>query len=82
MDGYGDHYIAQCQVLVLQVVLPESGSFVPDGVLGGYGHGTGSGSEYSEGTADDLRWSCLIDHRSYLSTEFPPFLEILPNTYI
>jgi hypothetical protein len=62
-----------CQVLVLQMVLPESGSFVPDGVLGGYGRGTGSGSEYSEGTADDLRWSCLIDHRSYLSTEFSPF---------
>jgi hypothetical protein len=49
----------------------ESGSFVPDGVLGGYGRGTGSGSEYSEGTAYDLRWSCLIGHRSYLSMEFP-----------
>jgi hypothetical protein len=55
--------------------------FVPDGVLGGYGRGTGIGSEYSEGTANDLRWSCLIDHRSYLSTEFPPFLEVLLNTY-
>jgi hypothetical protein len=54
MDGCGDHYIAQCQVLVLQMVLPENGSFVPDGVLGGYSRGTGSGSEYSEGTADDL----------------------------
>jgi hypothetical protein len=30
----------------------ERWSFVPDGVLGGYGRGTGSGSEYSEGTAD------------------------------
>jgi hypothetical protein len=54
---------------------------VPNGVLGGYGRGTGSGSEYSEGTADDLRGSCLIDHRSYLSKEFPPFLELLLNTY-
>jgi hypothetical protein len=59
----------------------EKWSFVPDGVLGGYGRGTGSGSEYSEGTADDLRWSCLIGHLSYLSTEFPPFLEILPKAY-
>jgi hypothetical protein len=41
----------------------------------------GCGSEYLEGTADDLRWSCLIDHRSYLSKEFPPFLEILLNDY-
>jgi hypothetical protein len=49
----------------------EDGSFVPDGVLGGYGRGTGNGSEYSEGTIDDLRWSCLIGHRFYLSTEFP-----------
>jgi hypothetical protein len=56
--------------------------FCAEGVLGGYGHGTGSGSEYLEGTADDLRWSCLIDHQSYLSMEFPPSLEILPNTYI
>jgi hypothetical protein len=38
-----------------------------------------SGSEYLEGTADDLGWSCSIDHRSYLSKEFPPFLEILLN---
>jgi hypothetical protein len=53
--------------------LEKKWSFVPDGVLGGYGRGTGSGSEYSEGTTDDLRWSCLIGHRSYLSTEFPPF---------
>jgi hypothetical protein len=52
MDGCEDHYIAQCQVLVLQVVFLESWSFVPDGVVGGYGRGTGSGSEYSEGTAD------------------------------
>jgi hypothetical protein len=41
----------------------------------------GCGSEYLEGTADDLGWSCLIDHQSYLSKEFPPFLEILLNTY-
>jgi hypothetical protein len=39
------------------------------------------GSEYLEGTADDLRWSCSIDNQSYLSKEFPPFLEILLNTY-
>jgi hypothetical protein len=71
MDGCEDHYIAQCQVFVLQMVLPESWSFVPNGVLGGYGRGTGSGSEYSKGTADELRWSYLIGHRSYLSTEFP-----------
>jgi hypothetical protein len=39
----------------------------------------GSGSEYLEGTADDLGWSCTIDHQSYLSKEFPPLLEILLN---
>jgi hypothetical protein len=81
MDGCEDHYIAQCQVLVFINCFLENWSFVLDGVLGGYDRGTGSGSEYSEGTADNLRWSCLIDHRSYLSTEFPPFLEILPSTY-
>jgi hypothetical protein len=31
----------------------ESWSFVPDGVLGGYDRGTGSGSGYLEGTADE-----------------------------
>jgi hypothetical protein len=63
--------------------------FVPDGVLGGYCRGTSVNrstwrvlpwheceSEYLEGTADDLRWSCLIDHRPYLTKEFPPFLEL------
>jgi hypothetical protein len=50
--------------------------FVPDGVLGGYCRGTGVVSEYLEGTADNLRWSCLIDHRRYLTKEFPPFLEL------
>jgi hypothetical protein len=29
------------------------------------------GSEYLEGTADDLGWSCLIGHRFYLANEFP-----------
>jgi hypothetical protein len=51
MDGCGDHYIAQCQVVGFINGFLENGSFVPDGVLGGYGRGTGSGSEYSEGTA-------------------------------
>jgi hypothetical protein len=40
MDGWKDHYIAQCQVLVLQNVFRKM-EFVPDGVLGGYGRGTG-----------------------------------------
>jgi hypothetical protein len=39
MDGCKDHYIAQCQVLVLQMVF-EKTEFVPDGVLGGYCRGT------------------------------------------
>jgi hypothetical protein len=38
----------------------------------------GCGSEYLEGTADELRWSCLIDRRSCLTKEFPPFLELFP----
>jgi hypothetical protein len=59
---------------------------VLDGVLGGYCRGTevdrstwrvlpwhGGGSEYLEGTADARRWSCSIDHRSFLKKEFPPF---------
>jgi hypothetical protein len=36
----------------------------------------GCGLEYLEGTADDLRWSCPIAHRYYLTKEFPPFLEL------
>jgi hypothetical protein len=73
--------LSLCQDLVFINGFLEKWSFVPDEVLGGYGRGTGSGSEYSEGTADDLRWSCLIGHRSYFSTEFPPFLEILLPAY-
>jgi hypothetical protein len=42
----------------------------------------GCGSEYLKGTADDLRWSCLIDHRPCLTKEFPPFLELFPNCLI
>jgi hypothetical protein len=38
MDGCKDHYIAQCQVLVLEMVF-EKTEFVPDGVLGGYCRG-------------------------------------------
>jgi hypothetical protein len=56
--------------------------FVPDGVLGGCCRGTGVVSEYLEGTADDLRWSCMIDHRPYLAKEFPPFLEHFLNCFI
>jgi hypothetical protein len=60
-DGCKDHYIAQCQVLVLQMV------FKKNGVCAGRSTWRvrpwhGCGSEYLEGTADDLRWSCLIDH--------------------
>jgi hypothetical protein len=40
MAGWKDHYIAQCQVLVLQNVFRKTES-MPDGVLGGYGRGTG-----------------------------------------
>jgi hypothetical protein len=39
MDGCKDHYIAQCQVLVLQMVFGKM-EFVPDGVLRGYCRGT------------------------------------------
>jgi hypothetical protein len=57
MDGCGDHYIAQCQVFGFINGFLEKWRFVP--------------TAYLEGTADDLRWSCLIGHRSYLSMEFP-----------
>jgi hypothetical protein len=40
MDGWKDHYITQCQVLVLQNIFRKM-EFVPDGVLGGYGRGIG-----------------------------------------
>jgi hypothetical protein len=40
MDGWKDHYIAQCQVLVLQKNFRKMED-VPDGVLGGYCRGTG-----------------------------------------
>jgi hypothetical protein len=40
MDGWKDHYIAQCRVLVLQNVFRKM-EFVPNGILGGYCHGTG-----------------------------------------
>jgi hypothetical protein len=36
----------------------------------------GGGSEYLEGTVDDLQWSCMIDRRPYLTKEFSPFLEL------
>jgi hypothetical protein len=40
MDGCEDHYIAQCQFWFYKW-FPRKMEFVPDGVLGGYGHGTG-----------------------------------------
>jgi hypothetical protein len=75
MDGCKDHYIAQCQVLVLWMV------FEKNGVCAGRSTWRvrpwhGCGSKYLEGTVDDLRWSCLIGHRSYCTKEFPPFLEL------
>jgi hypothetical protein len=42
-----------CQVVVLQNVFGKV-EFVPDGVLGGYCHGTEKSSEYSKGTAKEL----------------------------
>jgi hypothetical protein len=40
MECCEDHYIAQCQVLVYKW-FSRKVEFVPDGVLGGYGRGTG-----------------------------------------
>jgi hypothetical protein len=72
MDGCGDHYIAQCQVFdFIKKWFSGKMEFCAGRstwrVLPGHGYG----SEYLEGTTDNLRWSCSIDHRSYLSKEFP-----------
>jgi hypothetical protein len=40
MDGWDDHYLAQCQALVYKSVFGKKRRKVSDGVLGGYCCGT------------------------------------------
>jgi hypothetical protein len=62
MDGWKDHYIAQCQFWFYKVF---SGKWrrVPDGVLGGYCHGTGMVQSTCSCRVlpRNWRWSCVID---------------------
>jgi hypothetical protein len=60
MDGCGDHYIAQCQVLVLQEMFLEKWRKVPNGVLGGYCRGTVMVRSTRMVLPKEWKWSCVI----------------------
>jgi hypothetical protein len=61
MDGSKDHYIAQCQVLVLskcfQKEMEKGAGQSTRRVLPWHGYGL----EYLQGTAAGMGWSCVID---------------------
>jgi hypothetical protein len=60
MDGWKDHYIAQCQFWFYKV-FSEKWRRVPDGVLGGYCRGTGMVRSTCRVLPRNWRWSCVID---------------------
>jgi hypothetical protein len=60
MDGWKDHYIAQCQFWFYKVFL-EKWRRVPDGVLGGYYRGTGMVWSTCRVLPRNWGWSCAID---------------------
>jgi hypothetical protein len=75
MDGWKDHYIAQCQVLVLQKCFWKNGercwteysegtavARLGFGVLAGYCWRNGDGHVWLTWFYEG-RWSCLIDHQ-------------------
>jgi hypothetical protein len=87
MDGWKDHYIAQCQVLVLQKCFQKNGercrteysegtavAWLWFGVLAGYYRRNGDGHVWLTWIYKG-RWSCLIDHRlsleKQMSSPFP-----------
>jgi hypothetical protein len=72
MEGWDDRSLAQCQVLVLYKYFwkeKEKGAGWSTRRVLPWHEG---GLEYLEGTAEERRWSCLIDHRySWKINEFP-----------
>jgi hypothetical protein len=71
MDGWRDHYIAQCQFWFYKVVFGkmEKGA-------GGYCRATGMVRSTCRVLPRKWRWSCLID-LVYEIKRVTPFLEIL-----
>jgi hypothetical protein len=60
MDGWKDHYIAQCS-FGFKSGFSEKWRKVPDGVLGGYCRGMGMVQSTCRVLPRKWRWSCMID---------------------